>query len=71
MSSTSTETTFDLGEYRAWLRHRLNSSAFNTTVSPFAQRSQQYLKEQFGNVDEKVRSERSEYVPAPALADSA
>ena len=57
MASTSTQTTNNLGEYQAWLRYRLNSSAFNTTVSPFAQRSQQYLKEQFGNVDEKVRQD--------------
>jgi hypothetical protein len=31
------------------------SSAFNTTVSPFVQRSQQQLKEQFGTVEDKVR----------------
>ena len=57
MTSTLTMTTFDLGAYQAWLRYRINSSAFNTTVSPFAQRSQQYLKEQFGNVEEKVSIE--------------
>jgi hypothetical protein len=39
---------------RTWLTFPLNSSAFNTTVSPFAQRSQQYLKEQFGQANEKV-----------------
>jgi len=31
------------------------SSAFNSTVSPFAQRSQQYIKEQFGTVDDKTQ----------------
>ncbi|KAI1619135.1 BAR domain-containing family protein [Exophiala viscosa] len=30
------------------------SSTFNSTVSPFAQRSQQYLKEQFGGADDKT-----------------
>ncbi|KIW48473.1 uncharacterized protein PV06_01054 [Exophiala oligosperma] len=31
------------------------SSAFNTTVSPFVQRSQQQLKEQFGSAEEKTQ----------------
>lgn len=31
------------------------SSAFNTTVSPFVQRSQQQLKEQFGSVEDKTQ----------------
>ncbi|KAK7887723.1 BAR domain-containing protein [Exophiala xenobiotica] len=31
------------------------SSAFNTTVSPFVQRSQQQLKEQFGTVEDKTQ----------------
>ena len=44
----------ELRQYQAWLTDRINSSAFNTTVTPFAQRSQQYLKESFGNADEKV-----------------
>ena len=44
----------ELRQYQAWLTDRINSSAFNTTVTPFAQRSQQYLKESFGQVEEKV-----------------
>ena len=44
----------ELRQYQAWLTDRSNSSAFNTTVTPFAQRSQQYLKESFGQIDEKV-----------------
>ena len=45
----------ELKAYQTWLTSRINSSAFNTTVSPFAQRSQQYIKESLGQSDEKVR----------------
>jgi len=45
----------DLLHYRIWLTAHINSSAFNTTVSPFAQRSQQYLKEQLGQAHDKAR----------------
>jgi hypothetical protein len=55
MTTTLTMSAFELRSYQQWLTTRYNSSAFNTTVSPFAQRSQQYLKEQFGSADEKVR----------------
>ena len=46
----------ELEAYQTWLTSRITSSAFNTTVSPFAQRSQQYIKESLGQSDEKVRT---------------
>jgi hypothetical protein len=40
----------ELDEYRAWLTHAYASATF----TPFAARTQQYVKEQLGQADEKV-----------------
>ena len=40
----------ELDEYRAWLTHAYVSATF----TPFAARTQQYVKEQLGQADEKV-----------------
>jgi hypothetical protein len=45
----------ELDEYRAWLTHAYASATF----TPFAARTQQYVKEQLGQADEKVGCQKS------------
>lgn len=40
----------DLRGYQNWLTSRISSATF----TPFAARTQQYVKEQFGQADDKV-----------------
>lgn len=56
----------ELDEYRAWLTHAYASATF----TPFAARTQQYVKEQLGQADEKVGSREPLQPCAPAyIAD--
>lgn len=51
MATTTTSTILELAEYRTWLTRQIVSATF----SPFAARTQQFVKEQLGQADEKVR----------------